>query len=71
MLFPARGIQTWPLVVASMFHRMARLLLESTRLVTDERDDHAVEVEEEHDEVKSELDERFLRGARQPPHFSL
>lgn len=30
------------------------------RLVADEGDDHAVEVEEEHDEVEAELDERFL-----------
>ena len=34
------------------------------RLVTDERDDHAVEVEEEHDQVVTELDERFLRNVR-------
>jgi len=27
------------------------------RLVADEGDDHAVEVEEEHDEVEAELDE--------------
>ena len=31
------------------------------RLVADEGDDHAVEVEEEHDEVETELDERFLK----------
>jgi hypothetical protein len=31
------------------------------RLVADEGDNHAVEVEEEHDQVKAELDERFLR----------
>lgn len=31
------------------------------RLVADEGDDHAVEVEEEHDEVEAELDERFLK----------
>jgi hypothetical protein len=30
------------------------------RLVPDKRDDHAVQVEEEHDEVESELDEGFL-----------
>jgi hypothetical protein len=29
-------------------------------LVADERDDHAVQVEEEHHEVESELDEGFL-----------
>jgi hypothetical protein len=30
------------------------------RLVANEGDDHAVEVEEEHDEVEAELDEGFL-----------
>ena len=30
------------------------------RLVADEGNDHAVEVEEEHDQVETELDERFL-----------
>jgi hypothetical protein len=30
------------------------------RLVADESDDHAVEVEEEHNEVETQLDERFL-----------
>ena len=30
-------------------------------LVADESDNHAVEVEEEHDEVETELDEGFLR----------
>lgn len=30
------------------------------RLVADKGDDHAVEVEEEHDKVEAELDERFL-----------
>lgn len=30
------------------------------RLVADKGDDHAVEVEEEHDQVEAELDERFL-----------
>lgn len=29
-------------------------------LVTDKSDNHAVEVEEEHDEVEAELEERFL-----------
>ena len=31
------------------------------RLVADEGDDHAVEVEEEHDEMETELDEGFLK----------
>jgi hypothetical protein len=30
------------------------------RLIADEGDDHAVEVEEEHDKVEAELDEGFL-----------
>jgi hypothetical protein len=30
------------------------------RLVPDESDDHAVEVEEEHQEMEAEFDERFL-----------
>jgi hypothetical protein len=30
------------------------------RLVADEGDDHAVQVEEEHDQVETELDEGFL-----------
>ena len=30
------------------------------RLVPDKRDDHAVEVEEEHEQVEAELDERLL-----------
>ena len=30
------------------------------RLVADEGDDHAVEVEEEHQQVETELDERLL-----------
>ena len=30
------------------------------RLVTDEGDNHAVEVEEEHEQVETQLDERFL-----------
>ena len=31
------------------------------RLVADKGDDHAVEVEEEHDEVEAKLDEGFLK----------
>ena len=30
------------------------------RLVSDEGNDHAVQVEEEHDQVEAQLDERFL-----------
>jgi hypothetical protein len=40
-----------------MLSRAGRLLM---RLVADEGDDHAVQVEEEHDQVETELDERFL-----------
>lgn len=36
---------------------MSRLLV---RLVADKGDNHAVQVEEEHDEMETELDERFL-----------
>ena len=32
------------------------------RLISYQSHDHAVEVEEEHDEVEAELDERFLHG---------
>lgn len=33
----------------------------SMALVTDQSDDHAVQVEEEHQEVETELDEGFLK----------
>lgn len=36
------------------------LRAESVRLVADQGNDHAVEVEEEHQEVEAELDEGFL-----------
>lgn len=32
------------------------------RLVLDQGNDHAVKIEEEHDKVEPELDERFLDG---------
>ena len=32
-----------------------------TRLIADERNNHAVKIEEEHDEVEAELDETLLR----------
>jgi hypothetical protein len=38
-----------------MFHRPHLV-----RLVADEGDNHAVEVEEKHEQVETELDERFL-----------
>lgn len=40
-----------------------RLATKSVRLVADQGDDHAVEVEEEHQEVEAQLDERFLQFA--------
>lgn len=43
-----------------MLHTLPRPLLESMRLVPYQRDDHAVKVEEEHEEMKAELDEGFL-----------
>jgi hypothetical protein len=42
-------------------HRMLRLRPESVRLVADQGDNHAVEVEEEHQEVEAQLEERFLQ----------
>jgi hypothetical protein len=41
------------MVVVSLVER-------SVRLVPDEGDDHAVQVEEEHDQVETQLDEGFL-----------
>lgn len=41
-------------------HRILRLSTQSVRLIADQGHDHAVEVEEEHQEVEAELDERFL-----------
>lgn len=43
-----------------MLHTLPRLLPESMRLIPDQRDNHAVKVEEEHQEMEPELDERFL-----------
>jgi hypothetical protein len=41
----------------SIAHHVSRFVPESMRLVADQGDDHAVEVEEEHEEVETELDE--------------
>lgn len=41
---------------------MVRLRTKSMRLVPDKRNNHAVEIEEEHQEVEAELDERFLNN---------
>jgi hypothetical protein len=38
-------------------------------LITDESNNHAVKVEEEHDKVEAELAERFLGVVRQLYHF--
>lgn len=43
-----------------MAHRMFRLAAKSVGLVADQSDDHAVQVEKEHQEVETEFDERFL-----------
>jgi hypothetical protein len=43
-----------------MAHRVFGLFTESVTLVADESDNHAVEVEEEHQEVEAKLDEGFL-----------
>ena len=41
-------------------HDLARLVPQSVRFVPDEGDDHAVEVEEEHDKMETQFNERFL-----------
>lgn len=46
--------------IATVLHASVRLGLESMRFVPYQGNDHAVEVEEEHDEVETELDEGFL-----------
>lgn len=47
-----------------MAHCRLRLVAQSVALVADQGDNHAVEVEEEHQEVEAQLDERFLGGDR-------
>ena len=46
--------------MAAVLHAPVRLVLESMCFVAYQGDDHAVEVEEEHDEVEAEFDEGFL-----------
>lgn len=46
-----------------MAHCMFHLFAKSVAFVADEGDDHAVQVEEEHQEVEAQLDERFLELA--------
>lgn len=43
-----------------MLHAPMRLALESMCFVAYQGDDHAVKVEEEHDEMEAEFDEGFL-----------
>jgi hypothetical protein len=43
-----------------MAHRIFGLFKQSVSLITDQSDNHAVEVEEEHQEVETKLDEGFL-----------
>ena len=47
-----------------MAHCRLRLVAQSVALVADQGDNHAVEVEEEHQEVETQLDERFLGSDR-------
>lgn len=43
-----------------MAHRIIGLVTQSLALIADESNDHAVKVEEEHQEVETKLDEGFL-----------
>ena len=45
----------------TMAHRVFGLFTKSVTLIADQGNDHAVEVEEEHQEVEAKLDERFLK----------
>jgi hypothetical protein len=47
-----------------MAHRVFGLFTESVTLIANKGNDHAVEVEEEHQEVEAKLDERFLKKKR-------
>lgn len=44
-----------------MMHRIFGLFTQSVALITDQGNNHAVEVEEEHEEVEAKLDEGFLK----------
>ena len=72
-VLPARSLYHLPLVtlcmnglssIASMLHAPMRLALESMCFVAYQGDNHAVEVEEEHDEMKAEFDKGFLADGR-------
>ena len=51
---------SFDLVGRAVAHCMFRLFAKSVALVADKGDDHAVQVEEEHQEVEAQLDERLL-----------
>lgn len=53
--------QLLELARTTMTHCIIGLIAKSVSLITDESDNHAVEVEEEHEEVEAKLDEGFLR----------
>jgi hypothetical protein len=57
ILFPVCGHQYRHEDSHDSHERRSPLLV---RLVADKGDDHAVEVEEEHEQVETQLDERFL-----------
>lgn len=44
-----------------MMHRIFGLFTQSVALIADQGNNHAVEVEEEHEEVEAKLDEGFLK----------
>lgn len=46
-------------------HRVLGLFANSVRLVADQGNDHAVEVEEEHQKVETKFDEGFLESESQ------
>lgn len=48
----------------TMIHRIFGLFTQSVALITDQGNNHAVEVEEEHKEVEAKLDEGFLNTNR-------
>ena len=59
------GSQSLPVTISGLDglptrHGGSSLAEKSVRLVPDKGNDHAVEVEEEHDQVEPQLDERFL-----------
>lgn len=60
-LFPAKAHLVMPTSLkSSISHAVARLHPESFRFISYQGNDHAIQVEEKHDEVKAKLDEGFL-----------